>query len=34
LTIAGVTGSVVEIGLVRIYLMELAGPDFRPTGVS
>jgi small-conductance mechanosensitive channel len=31
-TIAGVTGNVVEIGLVRIYLMELAGPDWRPTG--
>jgi small-conductance mechanosensitive channel len=31
-TIAGVTGKVVEIGLVRIYLMELAGPDWRPTG--
>jgi small-conductance mechanosensitive channel len=32
ITLAGVTGSVIEIGLVRIYLMELAGRDFHPTG--
>jgi small-conductance mechanosensitive channel len=32
ITLAGVTGSVVEIGLVRIYLMELAGAQMRPTG--
>ena len=32
ITLAGVTGSVIEIGLVRIYLMELAGPDLRTTG--
>lgn len=31
-TIGGVTGSVIEIGLVRIYLMELAAPDWIPTG--
>jgi small-conductance mechanosensitive channel len=33
-TISGVTGNVVEIGLVRLYLMELAGgaPDLHPTG--
>jgi small-conductance mechanosensitive channel len=31
-TLAGVTGSVIEIGLVRIYLMELAGTDLHPTG--
>jgi small-conductance mechanosensitive channel len=31
-TLAGVTGSVVEIGLVRIFLMELAGPDLHSTG--
>jgi small-conductance mechanosensitive channel len=31
--IAGVTGEVVEIGLVRIHLMELSGPaDSQPTG--
>jgi small-conductance mechanosensitive channel len=31
--IAGVTGEVVEIGLVRIHLMELGGPaDSQPTG--
>jgi len=31
--IAGVTGEVVEIGLVRIHVMELAGPgDSQPTG--
>jgi small-conductance mechanosensitive channel len=32
ITLAGVTGNVIEIGLVRIYLMELAGTDFHPTG--
>jgi small-conductance mechanosensitive channel len=32
ITLAGVTGNVIEIGLVRIYLMELAGRDFHPTG--
>lgn len=31
-TLAGVTGRVVDIGLVRIYLMELSGPDLRSTG--
>ncbi len=33
-TISGVTGEVIEIGFVRIYLMELAGtgPDLRSTG--
>src|SRR5205823_12514933 len=31
--IAGVTGEVVEIGLVRIHVMELSGPgDAQPTG--
>ena len=31
--IAGVTGEVVDIGLVRIHLMELGGPgEFQPTG--
>jgi small-conductance mechanosensitive channel len=32
ITLAGVTGRVVEIGLVRIYLMELTGPQLRSTG--
>jgi small-conductance mechanosensitive channel len=32
ITLAGVTGNVIEIGLVRIYLMELAGSDLHPTG--
>jgi small-conductance mechanosensitive channel len=32
ITIGGVTGNVIEIGLVRIYLMELAMPDWHPTG--
>ena len=32
ITLAGVTGRVVEIGLVRIYLMELTGPLLRATG--
>ena len=32
-TISGVTGEVVEIGLVRIHVMELAGPnDAQPSG--
>jgi small-conductance mechanosensitive channel len=31
-TLAGVTGRVVDIGLVRIYLMELSGPDLHGTG--
>jgi small-conductance mechanosensitive channel len=31
-TMAGVTGRVVEIGLVRIYLMELSGPELHATG--
>jgi small-conductance mechanosensitive channel len=33
-TISGVTGNVVEIGLVRLYMMELAGaaPELHPTG--
>ena len=34
ISIAGITGDVVDIGLVRLYLMELAGTglDFHPTG--
>jgi small-conductance mechanosensitive channel len=32
ITLAGVTGRVVDIGLVRIYLMELAGSDLHSTG--
>ena len=34
ISVAGVTGDVVDIGLVRLYLMELAGSglDFHPTG--
>jgi small-conductance mechanosensitive channel len=32
ITLAGVTGRVVDIGLVRIYLMELSGPDLHATG--
>ena len=32
ITLAGVTGRVVDIGLIRIYLIELAGPDLQPTG--
>jgi small-conductance mechanosensitive channel len=31
-TISGVTGRVVDIALLRIYLMELAGPDLHSTG--
>ncbi len=32
ITLAGVTGRVADIGLVRIYLMELAGADLHSTG--
>ncbi|MES2359312.1 MAG: hypothetical protein V4529_13345 [Gemmatimonadota bacterium] len=32
ITLAGVTGRVIDIGLVRIYLMELAGPELQSTG--
>jgi len=32
ITLAGVTGRVVDIGLVRIYLMELGGADLHSTG--
>jgi len=32
ITMAGVTGRVAEIGLVRIYLKELGGVDLHPTG--
>ncbi len=32
ITVVGVTGRVAEIGLIRIYLIELAGPELRPTG--
>ncbi len=32
ITLAGVTGNVADIGLVRIYLMELAGADLHATG--
>jgi len=32
ITLAGVTGRVVEIGLIRIYLMELSGPELHSTG--
>ncbi|HEY6482268.1 MAG TPA: hypothetical protein VIY54_01960 [Steroidobacteraceae bacterium] len=32
ITLAGVTGRVVDIGLVRIYLMELSGQQLRSTG--
>jgi small-conductance mechanosensitive channel len=31
-TISGVTGDVLDIGLVRIYLMEMAGADLNATG--
>lgn len=31
-TLAGVTGRVVDLGLVRIYLLELSGPDLHATG--
>jgi small-conductance mechanosensitive channel len=32
ITLAGVTGRVIDIGLVRIYLMELSGPELQSTG--
>jgi small-conductance mechanosensitive channel len=32
ITMAGVTGRVAEIGLVRLYLTELAGPELTPSG--
>jgi small-conductance mechanosensitive channel len=34
ISVAGITGDVVDIGLIRLYLMELAGTglDFYPTG--
>ena len=32
ITLAGVTGRVVEIGLIRIYMMELAGPQLHSSG--
>ena len=32
ITLSGVTGRVVDIGLIRLYLMELAGPELQPTG--
>ena len=34
LTVTGVTGQVIEVGLVRLYMMELSGTgsDLRPTG--
>ena len=32
ITLAGVTGRVVDIGLIRIYLMELAGAELQSTG--
>jgi small-conductance mechanosensitive channel len=32
ITLAGVTGRVVDIGLVRLYLMELSGPELHSTG--
>jgi small-conductance mechanosensitive channel len=31
-TLTGVTGRVADIGLIRIYLLELAGPELTPTG--
>lgn len=31
ISISGVTGDVIDVGLVRLYMMEL-GPDMRPTG--
>ena len=31
-TLMGVTGRVADIGLIRIYLLELSGPELRPTG--
>jgi small-conductance mechanosensitive channel len=32
ITLSGVTGRVVEVGLIRIYLMELIGPELRSSG--
>ncbi|HTW37176.1 MAG TPA: mechanosensitive ion channel family protein [Steroidobacteraceae bacterium] len=32
ITLAGVTGRVVDIGLIRLYIMELAGADLHSTG--
>jgi small-conductance mechanosensitive channel len=32
ITLAGVTGRVIDIGLVRLYLMELSGPELQSTG--
>ena len=34
ITVSGVTGDVIDVGLVRLFLMELggAGPDLHPTG--
>jgi hypothetical protein len=32
ITIAGVTGDVIQVGLVRFYLKELTGDDLHPTG--
>lgn len=32
ITLAGVTGRVAQIGLIRIYLLELGGPELEPTG--
>jgi small-conductance mechanosensitive channel len=32
ITLAGVTGRVAEIGLIRLYLTELGGPELHPTG--
>jgi small-conductance mechanosensitive channel len=32
ITLSGVTGRVVDVGLVRVYLMELAGADLHATG--
>jgi small-conductance mechanosensitive channel len=32
ITIASVTGRVVDISLLRLYLLELSGPEMRPTG--
>ena len=34
ITVSGVTGDVIDVGLVRLYLMELGGPgfDLHPTG--
>ena len=32
ITLSGVTGRVVDIGLIRLYLMELTGPELQSTG--